>query len=141
MASKAIEVEGLKQFQMAVRRAVSGPLPKEMGEAHREIGELVITKLDPKPDPKAVGSGKGATVRASASKRDVLLRVGGSHRASGEHTRKQPWGRLRVVRPGTPAPDRPHIRGTIDKHADEIGDAYLKAISQAMSGAFAETNP
>lgn len=141
MAEKAIEVEGLKEFQTAVRRAVAGPLPKEMGQAHREIGELVISKLDPKPDPSAVGSGAGAAVRASASKRDVLLRVGGGHRASGAHTNKQPWGRVRTVRPGTPTPDRPDIRGTIDKHADEIGDAYLKAISRAVSSAFAETNP
>lgn len=136
-----IRVEGLKEFQAAARRAVDRELPRRLGAAHREIGELVISRLSPPPDPAAVGAGRGAGVRASASKRDVILRVGGAHRASGEHTRKQPWGVLRVRRPGTHAPDRPHIRGTIDKNVEEIGDEYLKAISAAMSGAFAETNP
>lgn len=138
---EAIEVEGLKEFQSAVKAALRGPLPREFGEAHRQIGELVISKLTPKPDPAAVGAGRGADVRASASKRDVILRVGGGHRASGEHTNKQPWGARRVVRPGTVVGPRPYIRKTIDKHSREIGDAYLKAISRAMDGAFAETSP
>ena len=139
--SKAIEVEGLKEFQAATRRAVDRELPSRLGQAHREIGELVISKLSPAPDPAAVGAGKGAAVRASASKRDVILRVGGTHRASGPYTKMQPWGARRVVRPGTTVGPRPHIRGTIDKHADEVSNAYLKAISNAMSGAFAETKP
>lgn len=126
---------------MAARRAVDRDLPQRLGQAHKRIGELVISKLEPKPDDAAVGSGAGSSVRASASKRDVLLRVGGAHRASGAHTNKQPWGRVRTVRPGTRTPPRPDIRGTVDRHEDEILDAYLKAISQAMSGAFAETKP
>ena len=135
---KAIEVEGLKEFQIAARRAVDSDLPKRLGQAHKHIGELVISKLQPRPDPAAVGSGAGSSVRASASKRDVLLRVGGTHRA------RPPlsiWGRTRTLRVGQSAPARPYIRGTIDRHQDEIGTAYLEAISQAMSGAFADTSP
>lgn len=141
MAEKAIEVHGLKEFQAAARRSVDMELPKRLGEAHKQIGQLVISKLHPAPDPAAVGAGAGAAVRASASKRDVLLRVGGTHRASGTKTRLQPWGRLRVGRIGMIRPKRPHIRGTIDRYQDQIGDAYLRKISEAMSGAFAETKP
>ena len=136
--SGAIEVDGLKEFQAASRRAVDSELPKRLGRAHKEIGQLVIDRLQPRSDPAAVGSGAGAAIRASASKREVLLRVGGAHRA------RPPlsiWGRTRVLRVGQSAPPRPYIRGTIDKHQDEIGTAYLEAISAAMSGAFADTSP
>jgi len=138
VAGKAIEVEGLKQFQMAARRSVDAELPKRLGQAHKKIGELVISRLKPRPDPAAVGIGAGATVRASASKRDVILRVGGAHRP---RPPMSIWGKQRVTQPGRHAPERPYIRGTIDRHEREIGDAYLKAISKAMSGAFAETKP
>lgn len=141
MAERAIEVQGLKEFQRAARRAVDSELPKRLGQAHKRIGELVISRLEPKPDPAAVGAGRGSAVRASASKRDVVLRVGGGHRASGIHTKMQPWGVLRVRPIGQPTPPRSYIRGTIDRNYSEIADAYLKAISAAMSGAFAETKP
>lgn len=137
-AGKAIQVDGLADLQRAARRAVDTELPKRLGEAHKRIGKLVIDKLQPKPDPAAVGSGAGAAVRPSASKREVLLRVGGSHRP------KPPlsvWGKRRVLRVGQSAPQRPYIRETIDRYEGEIGEAYLEAISQAMSGAFYDTTP
>lgn len=141
MAGSAIEIEGLKEFQRAARQAVDSELPKRLGQAHKHIGELVISRLQPRPDPAAVGEGRGADVKASASKRDVILRVGGAHRAAGVNTNKQPWGIKRVSRPGTPKPARPYIRRTIDTNYDEIANAYLEAISAAMSGAFSETKP
>lgn len=137
----AIEVDGLKEFQRETRRAVDTQLPKRLGEAHKDIGKLVISRLNPRPDPAAVGSGKGADVRPTATKREVLLRVGGAHRASGPFTRMQPWGRVRVGRIGIQRPPRPHIIGTVERHRDEIGTAYLQAISAAMAGVFADTKP
>lgn len=123
---------------MAARKAVDSGLPKRLGQAHKEIGQLVISRLSPRPTPAAVGTGGGSTVRPSASKRDVLLRVGGSHRP------KPPmsvWGKRRALRVGTSAPPRPYIKETADRHRDEIGTAYLEAISRAMDPAFAETDP
>lgn len=134
-----IRVEGLKEFQAATRRATDSELPKRLGQAHKHIGELVISRLSPRPTPPAVGVGRGADVRASTSKRDVLLRVGGAHR-SGKSPQMQ-WGRKPGRRPTESAPDRPYIRGTIDRHQGDIEDQYLKAISAAMAGAFAETTP
>jgi hypothetical protein len=134
-----IEVEGLKEFQAAARRAVDSGLPKRLGEANKSIGQLVISKLSPSPDASSVGEGAGAAVRASASKREVMLLVGGAHR--GRHTPYMQWGK----RPGPlafrPRPKRPNIRGTVDKHQGEIEDAYLKAVSQAMKPAFDKTEP
>ena len=133
----AIELDGLQEFQRAARRSTDTELPKRLGRAHKHIGQLVIDRLQPRPDPAAIGSGKGSTVRASASKRDVLLRDGGTHRAG--HSPQMQWGKSRPER--LVANRRPYIRETIDANYDEIADEYLGAISAAMSGAFDKTTP
>ena len=133
-----IEVEGLKEFNRAVRMAKDKALDKRIGQANKKIGQLVIDRLAPALDPAAVGAGRGATPRASASKREVLLRVGGAHRAAGPNTRMQPWGAKRVTPVGKPTPPRSFIQGTAAEHFDEIGDAWMDAIIEAFSPAFAE---
>ena len=134
-----VEVDGLKEFNRAVRKAVDKDLGKRIGQANKGIGQMVVDRLQPRPDPSAVGEGAGAAVRASASKREVLLRVGGKHRAG--RTPQMQWGR----RPGPLAfrrrPKRPFIRETVDRHEGEIFDAWLEAISQAMKPAFHSTEP
>lgn len=132
-----IQVEGLKEFNRAVRQAKNVELNKRLGQANKEIGELVIRRLNPRSDPRAVGAGAGAAVRSSAARREVLLRTGGAHRASGRHTKKQPWGRQRVTPPGKPTPRRPFIQGTAETHFNEIGDAWLDAVFAALGPAFA----
>ncbi len=137
-----IEVEGLKEFNRAVRAAKDRELDKRIGQANKRIGQMVIDRLTPSPDARAIGAGRGAMPRASASKREVLLRVGGTHRAQGsaspEQTRMQPWGAKRVVPIGTRLPDRPYIQGTAETNFDEIGDAWLGAMIDAFAPAFAE---
>ena len=133
-----IQVEGLKEFQRAVRQARDKELDKRLGQANKQIGQLVIDRLYPNPDPRATGTGRGAMPRPSASKREVILRVGGTHRASGIHTPKQPWGARRVVRPGTTTPPRPFIQGTAEREFDAIGDAWLDATMAALAPAFAD---
>lgn len=135
----AIEIEGLKEFQRAARRSTDLELPKRLGQAHKQIGQLVIERLQPRPTPAAVGAGAGSSVRPSATKREVLLRVGGGHRAG--KTPFMQWGRRRVARVGVDTPSRPYIKETADRHRDEIGTAYLEAISRAMDSAFADTDP
>lgn len=139
-----IEVEGLKEFQKAVRAAKDRDLDKRLGQANKSIGQMVIDRLSPHPDPRAIGAGRGAMPRASASKREVILRVGGSHRAAGgpsrEVMRMQPWGIKRVVRPGVPVPDRPFIQGTAEQNYDDIADAWMEATIAAFAPAFAESS-
>lgn len=141
MAKKFGEIElvGLKQFQRAARKSTDTELPKRLGEAHRHIGQMVIDRLSPRPDPAAVGQGRGAAVRPSATKREVLLRAGGAHRAGRPHAMR--WGKERGPNPFTRRPARPHIKGTVDKHRKQIEKEYLKAVTAAMDGAFAETDP
>lgn len=135
-----IEVEGLKEFNRAVRAAKDKELNKRIGQANKRIGQMVVDRLRPAPNPVAIGTGRGANVRPSASKREVILRVGGTHRASGAYTHMQPWGAKRVVRPGTQTPERPFIQGTADANFDEIGDAWMGAIIDAFAPAFAEAS-
>lgn len=137
-----IEVDGLKEFQRAVRQAKDKDLNKRLGQANKAIGQMVIDRLYPSVSPLAVGVGKGATVRPSASKREVILRTGGTHRsrngASAEQTRMQPWGFKRLVPIGTPLPPRPDIQGTAERHQSDIEDAWMDATIAAFSPAFAE---
>jgi len=144
---QAIQVEGLKEFQRAARRSTDTELPKRLGRANKSIGALVISRLYPSSDPAAVGTGGGAGVRASASKREVLLRVGGAHRANDSIPKPTTskdryayayWGKRAGPLAFRRRPERPHIMGTVDKNRREIDKAYLKAIDQAMSGAFAD---
>ncbi len=121
-----IEVEGLKQFQAAVRRA-QGELPKALGELHREIGTFVISRLQ----PKVVGRGAGAQVRPSSSKREVLIRVGGAWR--GNHARQ--WGK-RQVWPNAQPPERPDILGTAQRHQDRIERMLLDGITEHFKPPF-----
>lgn len=134
-----LDQQDWQRFQAAIRRSVDSDLPKRIGKANKKVGRKFIDEwLHPKPDPAAVGEGAGSTVRPSASKREVLLRVGGAHRAG--HTPEAPWGK-RPVRPFRPAPKRPYIRESVDRHEDEIRDFWLEAISEAMDPAFHDTDP
>lgn len=133
MARKGFEVEGLREFQRAVRKSTDRELPKRLGQANKRVGQLVISRLQPRPARIAVGAGKGATPRASASKRDVILRVGGAHRSG--HAPEKQWGR-QVVQPFRHAPKRPHIIGTARRHEREIVDLYLAGIAEAVDPAF-----
>lgn len=134
-----IEVEGFAETLRVARRSADRELPKRIGQANKSIGRMVIARLQPRPDPAAVGEGAGASVRPSASKREVLLRVGGKHRAG--HTPEMQWGKRPGRRPRQTAPPRPYIRETVERHRDEIEQAWLEAIAQAFSGAFADTEP
>lgn len=129
-----------KRFQQEARKSADKELPKRIGKANKEVGRWFIDeKLEPKPDPAAVGEGAGSAVRPSASKREVLLRVGGAHRAG--HTPQKQWGKRMVRRPGRPAPKRPYIRESVEKHRDDIERKWLEAISKATDSAFHRTEP
>lgn len=129
-----VDRDSLRQFMAAVRSSTDTELPRRLGQANRSVGEKFIYQwLRPKPEPAAVGQGAGAAVRPSSSKRDVVLRVGGAHRAG--HTPYKQWGR-RAVNPFEPAPPRPYIRESANDHLDEIQEAWLEAITEAMSPPF-----
>lgn len=129
MASKPafrIEVEGYQEFRRAVARA-DGELAKRIGQVHKDIGAFVISKLQ----PPSVGEGAGAKVRPSATRREVLLRVGGAWRD--EQARQ--WGK-RQEWPGGHAPERPDIVGTAQRHQTEIEQRFLDLIEKTYKPPF-----
>lgn len=132
-----IDRDDLKRFQRAVRQAESKELDNRLKQANKSVGQLVIDRLQPRPDPAAIGTGAGASVRASAAKRDVVLRVGGKHREG--HTPYKRWGKKSVPNPFRRRPKRPYIRETVERHRKEIEDAWIDATLNAMSGAFHKT--
>lgn len=121
-----IEVEGYKEFQRAVGRA-DKDLAKRLGQVHKDVGEFVISKLH----PPTVGDGAGNKVRPSATRREVLLRVGGAWRD--EHQRQ--WGKRQEF-PGGHAPERPDILGTAERYQTEIEQRLLDAIDKAYKPPF-----
>lgn len=132
-----IRIEGHREFNRAVSRAVDRDLPKRIGQVHKEVGRLVISKL-PAGDPAAVGRGAGAAVRPSATRREVILRVGGAHRARRASEYERPmrawwWGRG-VVNP--PSAGRPNIIGTAVRHQDEITRMLFDGIERALRPPF-----
>lgn len=132
-----------KDLQRAIRNSADKDLPKRMGKANKKTGKLVIQKLQPQPTSRAVGRGRGAAVRPSASRREVLLRAGGSHRAdrSGPDAPREQWGPNPDLSSLPNPPPRPDIRETVARHRDEIEQFWLQAISDAMDDTFADTSP
>lgn len=130
MAGKAhIEVEGLRELQAAIKRQ-QGQLPAALGQAHKDVGAFIIGKL-PAGDPHAVGAGAGATVRPSATKREVLLRVGHKDRVAARNQ----WGKT-IVQPFVPG--RPYIVGAVEQHQDEIEQKFLDEMVKLLGPAFFE---
>jgi hypothetical protein len=127
MIKPHIEVEGLKELQIAIKRG-QGKLPKSIGEAHKNVGRFVIGKI-PAGNPHAVGAGSSASVRPSATKRDVILRVG----HGGREAAKNQWGKT-LVQPFTSG--RPHIIGTVLKYQEEIEQLFLDETLRAVGPAF-----
>lgn len=123
-----IEVEGYKEFQRAVGRA-DKELAKRLGQVHKDIGAFVISKLH----PPSVGEGAGAKVRPSATRREVILRVGGAWRD--DDPRKRQWGK-RQEWPNSQPPERPDILGTAERHQTEIEDKLLDLIGKVYKPPF-----
>ena len=139
------QVEGYKEMQRDLRKA-GKEAGKALGQAHKRVGQLIISKLAPAPDPRAVGTGKGANVRPSATKREVLILAGGKHRAQmaadavarGYDLRSplaaMSWGKKQSF--SKDRPKRPYIIGTAREHEDEIIDRFSDETMAALKPYF-----
>lgn len=133
-----LDQSSLRAWQRDLRRAGDVGLPKRLGQANKSIGQLVINRLSPSPNASAVGEGRGAAVRPSASSREVLLRVGGAHRAG--YSPEMQWGKRAGPLAFRRRPPRPYIQQTARRHKNEILKEYAKATEKAMNGAFHSTS-
>ncbi len=126
MIKPHIEIEGLKEMQADLRKA-QGKLPAALGQAHKNVGNFVISKLPP-ADPNAVGAGTGAMPRPSATKRDVVIRVGTGAREAA----KNQWGKT-PVQPFVGG--RPYIIGTVEANQNAIIWEFKKQLLEAVGPA------
>lgn len=135
-----IGVEGYAQLQRNIRLATDGKLPVVMGQVHKEIGEYVISKV-PAGDPHAVGMGRGATLRASARKRDVNVMAGTAARANKAAERHVPvdhiqWGR-EEVQPFPPrGHNRPYILGAVERNQQTIEYMFARGVLRVLESVF-----
>lgn len=51
------------------------------------------------------------------------------------------WGKRLGRSVHDPAPKRPDIRGTVDRHRDELEQQYLRDVAAAFRPAFDSTEP
>lgn len=125
-----LKVEGVRDLNRLLRRVGGKELQKELGEVHKRVGEIVIRRLGGKAT--GVGSGRGEAIRPSAATREVLLRVGGSHRSgTGVPVRKRQWGRVQTW-PGGQPPSRPDIIGAANDEEKRITDTYLDGVDDII---------
>ena len=128
-----LQFTNVAAVRLALRRAGGPELVREMGQVHKSIGEMVIARLGGRST--GVGAGRGEAIRPSAATREVLLRVGGSHR----RRRVRQWGRTQVW-PGGSAPARPYLIQAARDIAPQIEEAYLDGIRSVARRAGLRTN-
>ena len=126
MVAPRVHIEGVRELNRLLRQVGGRELQKELCQVHKAIGTMVINRLG--GASTGVGAGAGSTIRPSAATREVLLRVGGSHRTKG---RRQQWGR-RQLWPGGNAPFRPHLIGAAVDIQDRIEDTYLTGVDNII---------
>ncbi len=135
MIQPHIQVDGLRELQADIRRQ-QGKLPQSLGVAHKNVGAFVVARLTPPPNPHTVGEGLGAQVRPSATKREVLLRVGYSARPTkrgSEGGVLAQWGRTPVQPFGV---GRPYIVKTVADNQEAIEQMFLDEYVKALGPAF-----
>jgi len=122
-----IYIEGVRELNRLLRHVGGRELQKELGQTHKRIGQMVIRQLG--GAQTGVGSGRGERIRPSAATREVLLLVGGGHRAP--QPRKLQWGRVQRW-PGGDAPRRPYLIEAARDIQDDIETAYLHGIERII---------
>jgi hypothetical protein len=122
-----LQVEGVRELNRLLRAAGGPVLQKELGKVHKQIGQMVIDRLGGPDTGIGVGGRPGATISPSAATREVLLRVGGSHRNGwgkvGRWGRK--WNRQERGK-------RPHLIGAAFDIEPQITKTYLDGVDRVL---------
>lgn len=124
--SARVTIEGMDDVRLAFRKLGGPELVKQLGQVHKSIGALIISKAG--GAETGVGEGAGSTIRPSATTASVYLRVGGAWRAGLGRWRQ--WG-VRQIWP--PPGRRPFIIGAALSAEDEIDKLYLAGIAAVVA--------
>lgn len=128
MVQPRMEIEGAREVSRQLKQVGGKELRKEYGQVHKRIGERVIAQAGGKKT--GVGEGRGASMRPSASTREIQVRVGGPHRGSA----RAQWG-VRQVWPSGVPPERPHLIGAAVDIQGEIMDMYQDGLAEVAQKA------
>lgn len=128
MVQPRMAIEGHRDLSRRLNQIGGKELRKEYGQVHKRIGERVIREAGGKQT--GVGAGRGASIRPSASTREIQVRVGGPHRESA----KAQWG-VRQQWPGGDPPDRPHLIGAATSIQGEIMQMYEDGVAEVAQKA------
>jgi hypothetical protein len=126
-----LQIEGVRELNRLLRAAGGPVLQKELGKVHKQIGQMVIDRLG--GPNTGIGAGAGATIRPSAATREVLLRVGGAHRASwGQGSEKGKVGRWGKKWNRQERGKRPHLIGAAFDIEPQITKTYLDGVDRIL---------
>lgn len=121
-----VRILGVRELTRRIA-AVEPRLIAEMQATGRALGERIIARAAPKPT--AVGAGRGAVPRPSASRNVLRIMAGGAHRAGAVPVRQ--WG-LQVVPRQTP---RPFLARAAAEEIPRIQAEWLDALLRLASRA------
>lgn len=123
MSGPRVVIDGMDNLRRVLRQAGGSELQRELGQVHRQIGEMVIARAGGRQTD--IGSGAGSRIRPSSAAREVQLRVGGRHRDD----RKEQWGKQQRW-PGGQAPQRPLLIQHAVDIQPAIEQAYMRGVEQ-----------
>lgn len=123
-----IQLEGWNEFVAQAKKAKDKEMMKRLGQVNKQAGAQILGMLD----PPAVGKGRGAKPRPSATVRDIMIMSGTSARG-GDHELQ--WGKEQLW-PGGRAPKRPYILAAAERHFPQIEDKWMNAILAALKPPF-----
>lgn len=121
-----VRIDGVRELTRKIA-AVEPAFIAEMQRTNRSLGERIIARAVPKPT--AVGAGRGAVPRPSASRNVLRIMAGGSHRA--RHVPVMQWGERPVPR----TTGRPFIAGAAAAEIPRIQAEWLDTLLRLASGA------
>jgi hypothetical protein len=122
-----VQIEGMDEVRKSFRKLGGPELVRQLGQVHKRIGEIVISRAG--GASTGVGAGAGATIRPSARTKDVVLLVGGRHRSHVKNPGKGfDWRQWGVVQIFPPPGHRPYLIGAAISSQDEIYSAYLDGV-------------
>lgn len=136
MPDVRIEVEGLNQLRKDLK-AVDGKLVKELGQAYKQIGDMVITAASARAAGLGGVAAKSAqALKATARSTEVTIRLDGQRfpyalgaEFGGSQAQFKPWR-------GS-GPDAGYfLYPTIRSDSQKILDAFNEAIDKATKLAF-----
>lgn len=137
MADVGVKVEGLTELRKALK-AVDAGLPKELGQVHRKLGDMVVTEAQARARGLGGVAAKSApSLRAASQAARAQITLGGARApyalgaefGSGRYKQFKPWR-------GSDADAGYFLYPTIRANRDRITEEYERMLDELLNRAF-----